>query len=486
MKTFKEYRQLREAKENKEEKGSSGVGTKISLGDGNDYEPLIVSDDTKSEHYGKNKDLAPIIRAFKNGANWGWSKDDKTGQDKPVKITSKKLYLCGGSVRDHLAKKKSRNNELASNASPDEVYRILTQNDFKYLNKNQETKNKKTFRVKEEDSKGRPTSFYINVNDTEFELDLFSKTPRGIEGDRESGSQLEDSLGRDFTINGMYLLLSNDNGPNKEISDFHGGIHDFKMGKINSIGDLTNKITEDPKRILRFIRMLSGYGDPDRVSDQDKKVFMDKGPDLMSKLDRSTIMDEFKKGMKKDDANGREYLNLFKDFGLLGSLFPKMTIDDDLPSELEEIGDSHMPIAWMLRMNDPNELGSLGFDNSDMKKISFLINSLGLDPDISGDKLSGITNGFLSSGITGKKLKDWGTKVGGIDGDVIDAFLNYQKSPRVKVYFVGDDGEEQMDDMFADLIDPFTGEKDNDGIEDRKKHMELDSFKKHMHFMRPE
>ena len=142
-KTFEEYKVLREAEENDSDSGSNesdgggssdpGVGTKITLGDGNDMEPFEVSDDPKSEHYGKNKNLAPVIRAFKGGGNWGWSRDDNSGSDKPVKIGTKKLYLAGGAVRSHLKGEKARNVELVTNASPDEVYHLLKQNGFEFV-----------------------------------------------------------------------------------------------------------------------------------------------------------------------------------------------------------------------------------------------------------------------------------------------------------------------------------------------------------------
>ena len=136
QRSFQKYKLLREAQEGK--KGGSpmggkdvgGVGAKISLGDGNDFQPFEISDDPKSEHYGKNKNLSPIVREFKQGANWGWSRDDSTGNDKPVKIGGKKLFLAGGAVRDHLTGRKARNIELATNASPDEVYHVLKQNGF--------------------------------------------------------------------------------------------------------------------------------------------------------------------------------------------------------------------------------------------------------------------------------------------------------------------------------------------------------------------
>lgn len=496
-KRFLEYVQLRESEESPSEDNSDdgGMSTKLTLGDGNDYDPFIVSDDSKSEHYGKNKNLAPLVRAFKEGANWGWSKDDKTGEDKPVKISNRKLYLAGGAVRDHLMGKKARNIELGTNASPDEVYHILKQNGFDFVSdkdgKSSEGKNKhqnpgeQSFWVEKTSENGRPFVFGVKVNEDEYELAVFSKSPKGmVDVDPESGSQKEDASGRDFTMNSMYILLSNDNGPNKELVDFYGGSHHLKSGQVMPIGDMGEKFKEDPSRILRYVRMLSNYGNKDKVPSEHKDT-LTKFAGLISKLDRGTVMDEFKKGMKKDDCDGREYLNMFKDLGLLDSVFPKKKLSESLPKELSEVGDKHMPIAWLLKNNPVESLSDLGFDEEDNQKIGFLIKSLNINPEIDPMSLDELTRGYYSSGISGRKLKDWTTKIGGIESPVVDAFLNHIKSPRVRVVIVGDDGEEHVREEFQDLVDPFTGERKNDLIEDRKKSIEFNNFRKHMKFMDP-
>lgn len=463
----------------KEEKENNAVGSKISLGDGNDYKPFEISDDPKSEHYGKNKNLAPIVRAFKQGANWGWSRDDNTGNDKPVKVGSKKLYLAGGAVRDHLAGKKARNVELVTNASPDEVYHILKQNEFEFVEQNEKlNKNKKTFWVVKTNKDRRPFSFGINVCGDEFELEVFTKTPKGnVDQELEPGTHTDDASGRDFTLNGMYILLSNDNGPNKELVDFYGGMHHMKSKKITAIGDMRSKLKEDPSRIIRYVRMLASYGDPRKIAEEEKETIR-KSANGLGKLDRKYMMSEFKKGLDKEDVDSRQYISIFKDLGLLDHLFPGKDLDYNFPKELSEIGDKHMPLAWMLRKNDPCCLDDCGLDDNDTKKISFLIKCLGMNDNINSDSLSDLTQAYLTSGVSGRKLKDFMLKLGGLDGEVIEAFLNHTKSPRVKVFKIEDDGQESVAEEFQDLIDPFTGELMGDRIEGRKKDIEFRNFMK--------
>jgi hypothetical protein len=498
---FLRYRQFREAEENengdgdKKSAADSALGTKITLGDGNDYEPFVISDDPKSEHYGKNRNLANIVRAFKTGANWGWSKDDGSGEDKPVKIGGKKLYLSGGAVRDHLAGKTPRNMELATNSSPDEVYHILAQNDFDFVpekqedtkdSKGKESKSKNTFWVKKKSKTDRPFSFGVKVGDEEFDLDIFTKTDRGSgpESDLESGTHAEDAASRDFTINGMYLLLSNDNGPNKDLHDFYGGMHHLANGKISTIGDMSEKFKKNPKNMMKYGRMVNCYGDPKNISQEDKDS-VGKCLGGVEKMDKNDMMGEFKKALDKDGTDPRKLLNIFKDLGMLPSMFPGKNLDTDFPKELSELGDKHMPIAWMFKNHKPEELGDTGFDPEDIKKIGFLIKSLGLTEDIDADSLDDLTHGFMSSGISSRKLKDWGKRLGGLDEGILDAFLNHAKSPRVRVYIKSDDGKESISEDFADLIDPFTGSADSNSINERKRSKEYGNFLKHMKYMNP-
>jgi tRNA nucleotidyltransferase/poly(A) polymerase len=506
-KSFQEYRLLKESQDSgtskKKTNGAASelgaIGTKVSLGDGNDFLPFEVSDDPKSEHYGKNKNLAPVVRAFKQGANWGWSRDDASGNDKAVKISGKRLFLCGGAVRDHLKGKKARNIELATSASPDEVYHILKQNGFEFINDKGMASNSKTaktspnkkegnrqfFWVDKTNKSGRPFTFGLNVNGDEFTMEVFMKTPRGnVDSDLEPGTQAEDAAGRDFTINSLYLALTNDNGPNKELHDFFGGMHHLASGRVAAVGDMKSKFKEDPSRIMRYVRMMSGYGDAKKIPEEEKKTIQMSAEGL-SKMDRKAIMGEFKKGLDKDDTDPREYMKLFRDLGLLDHLFPGKQVDADLPKELSELGDKHMPLAWMLRMNDPAALEDLGLDPQDNKKIGFLIKSLGMKEDIDDNSLMDLTNGYTSSGISSRKLREFATKLGGLDPTLMDAFINHAKDSRVKQHKQGDDGQEMLDDNFIDLVDPFDGTPDNKRIEERKRSLEGQNFKKHLSFMRP-
>lgn len=455
--------------EQKKSNGDEPITSKVNLGDGNDFQPLVISDDPNSEHYGKNKSLAPIVRAFKKGANWGWSRDDNTGEDKPVKVGSKKLYLTGGALRDHLTGKKARNHELVTNSSPDEVFNILKQNNFEFVgDKDPGEKSdlkKNCFWVISKDKRGRPFTFGIRVKGDVFELSVFTKTTKGKEGkELEPGTHADDASGRDFTINSMYLALSNDNGPNKDLNDFYGGMHHLKNGRIASVGDLGKKLKEDPMRALRYIRMLSRYGDSKKVPEEEKNAVRG-AAEHMNAVDPKDAMEEFMKGLNYDDVDSRSYLSNYNDLGLLGFLFPGLQPDANMPTELRELGDKHAPIAWMLRKHDPKAIEtnlSTNWKPEDLKKILLLVNGLKLDQNIDPDSLDSLVKNYVSSGVSGRKFKQWLTKLGGKDEKLVDAFLKHAMSPRV---------ETSMESPFSDVRLEFAE------MQNFKKALELKNFK---------
>lgn len=397
------------------EKDSEPLSTKVSLGDENEFPPFIVSDDPNSEYYGKNAGLAPIIRAFKKGANWGWSKDDKTGEDKAIKTGGKKLFLTGGALRDHLAGKTPRNFELATNASPDEIMRILKSAKLKFTEGDQKEPN--TFFVAKKSSSGRPAQYGIRMKDNLYDLTVFSKN---FDPEKhEPGSQIDDAKSRDFTINAMYLNLTNDDGPNKDLMDYFGGIHHLKSGSIKPIGSLDKKIKDSPASAFRYARMQSRYGKEPNVEDMD----VIKNSDLSGKIDPTTASEEFFKGFNHDDCNAKTYLKLFSDLGLLKHVFPVDQFNLDIPNELSTMGDKNAMLAWMLKNNTPDNLEGLSdrISPEKMKKIMFFVKSMGM-PEMDDQGMGDLKTQYLMSGIPEKKVKIWFDK-NGLMPDLVNKFL---------------------------------------------------------------
>lgn len=456
------------------------VSSRITLGDGNDFPPFVVSDDPNSQFYGKNAGLASIIRAFKKGGNWGWSKDDKSGEDKPIKMGGKKLFLTGGTIRDHLSGKKSRNQELVTNSSPDEIYHILIQNGFQFVGEknavNQAPQGQKIFWVDNQDKNGRPYSFGIKIKNDEYELSVFTKNSKGKS--LEPGNHQDDASGRDFTMNAMYLALTNDNGPNKDLYDFYGGMRHLLDGKVAPVGNWGEKLQDDPIRALRYARMVARYGDPKKISPEERATIQN-AAEFLQKLQPQTMTDEFLKGMNYEDMDPRMYLKIYNFLGLLSPMFPNMQLDTKFPKQLRELGDKHAALAWMLHQHPPENIDQAlrtTWRPNDLKKIVFLVKVLQkLDASSDDVDIDDLVQGFHGSGLSSRKLKLWATRLGGKPEEIVNAFIKHAHSPRVQVFTTG---TEMPTEPFNDLVDPFNGQINTENAQTRKRHMEWENWRK--------
>jgi hypothetical protein len=49
-------------------------------------------------------------------------------------------------------------------------------------------------------------------------------------------------------------------------------MHHLASGRVASVGDMKSKLKEDPSRIMRYVRMMSGYGDAKKIPEEEKKT----------------------------------------------------------------------------------------------------------------------------------------------------------------------------------------------------------------------
>ncbi len=153
----------------------------------------------------------------------------------------KKLYLVGGSVRDFLTGDKPKDFDLATDALPDEVIKILQSYNYDFNLQG------KAFGVVVVFTKEVPEGMEIAT----FRSDVYDgKLGKTRNPDVKFTTIEQDVLRRDLRINGLFYDLDK-----KEIVDLVGGVDDIKNKVIGMIGDPDLRIKEDPLRILRAIRM---------------------------------------------------------------------------------------------------------------------------------------------------------------------------------------------------------------------------------------
>jgi tRNA nucleotidyltransferase/poly(A) polymerase len=464
---FREYILLREM----DEKGNGsekkpGITSSIVLGKDNGFKPFIVTDDNRNPAYPSNKNLAPIVRAFQDSKKVKvYNSISKDGEAKPHTLGSKTLYMVGGAVRDHLKGKTPHDIDLATDASPDEIRMILSDNGFKELHKDRSgasSPDGKVFYVKGKDKAGTDFVFGVKVGGQEFELATFRKDSHGSDGrfpDQMSfGGHADDAARRDLTINSLYLLLNNPDGPNNQITDFHGGVHDLEGGNVKFVGKAEDRLEEDLLRALRYARFAARFGGG-KIDPEVAKKIKEVAPKIRNVISPERIQQEFVKGLENDDTDPVKLVQIYKQLGLLEVVFPGMSIKLDTLEDYPKDRDRAVVVASLLRGNHPSVIEKAlregKWKNEDITRVAFLHKILSLHPNMNADDLDGFLHGYNRSGIMGRSVEAWWNHNKKGNPELLRAFLDFAKNPRVKTTLLDDEtGDEKMNPDFSHLFNP--------------------------------
>jgi poly(A) polymerase len=167
-----------------------------------------------------------------------------------------KAYVVGGAVRDLLLGGVPKDYDVATDATPEEVHRIIRRSRiigrrFRLVHCmfGRDTVEVATFR-------GSDTGKGADGDEDGADDGLIQKDAQGrILRDNRFGSQAEDAERRDFTINAMFY-----DPATESVFDYHGGVADVQAKRIRIIGDPVQRYREDPIRMLRAIRFAAKLG----------------------------------------------------------------------------------------------------------------------------------------------------------------------------------------------------------------------------------
>ncbi len=208
-----------------------------------------------------------------------------------------KAYLTGGAVRDMFTGKIPSDEDVTTNATPDEIERV-----FPFSKVNTAGKQFLVTMVDHIDVATYRSDDNCNVIGKDATKTFVCET---IE---------EDLSRRDFTINAMACCPYTG-----EVIDLFNGKEDLKKGLVKFVGIAKDRILEDPCRILRACRMAavtSGYIDSDDI-----KVMRDnKHLVRIVKIERIRL--EVLKAMKTDYPG--IFFYYLRKIGLLESIFPAL------------------------------------------------------------------------------------------------------------------------------------------------------------------
>ena len=158
--------------------------------------------------------------------------------------------LVGGCVRDLMLGREPKDFDVVTDASPEQVKDLfrnarLIGRRFRlaHVRYGQEIIEVATFRAAPQQGK----------EDGESDDDI-DATGRLL-SDNVFGSQAEDAVRRDITVNALYYDITD-----FSVKDYVGGVADLKAGVLRMIGDPPTRFREDPVRMLRVVRFAAKLG----------------------------------------------------------------------------------------------------------------------------------------------------------------------------------------------------------------------------------
>lgn len=192
-----------------------------------------------------------------------------------------KAYFVGGCVRNALLDKTIADIDMATDALPETVMELATDNGL---------------RVFPTGIEHGTITFLIDTQT--IEVTTFRKDTK-TDGRRAivtfSTAMEDDAKRRDFTMNALYA------SPDGTILDPLHGLNDLQAGRVRFIENPTDRIREDYLRILRFFRFHALYGNPDAGIDPDALSACAKNVDGIDGLSKERIGHEMRKLLAADD-----------------------------------------------------------------------------------------------------------------------------------------------------------------------------------------
>ena len=165
---------------------------------------------------------------------------------KTIKKNKFEAYIVGGCVRDFLMGKAPQDWDIATNARPEEMLKILP-----------EAKYKNTFGTVILPIRDKKSDELITVLEiTTYRSEANYSDNRHPDEVVFETSLLKDLSRRDFTINALALDPENE----AEIVDLYKGKKDIKLKIVRAIGEPVDRFKEDALRMLRAVRFCAQLG----------------------------------------------------------------------------------------------------------------------------------------------------------------------------------------------------------------------------------
>jgi poly(A) polymerase len=158
-------------------------------------------------------------------------------------------FVVGGAIRDLLLGLEPKDFDVATNATPEEVRALFRRSRIigrrfrlVHVTYGSEIVEVSTFRA----------NYPINGSSMEINAESHADQHGRLLQDNIFGSQEEDVMRRDFTVNALFY-----NPATEEILDYLSGYEDIEAKRLRIIGEPTQRYREDPVRMLRAVRLAA-------------------------------------------------------------------------------------------------------------------------------------------------------------------------------------------------------------------------------------
>lgn len=331
------------------------------------------------------------------------------------KAADKKLYVVGGSVRDAVLGKTPKDFDVATNANPTEVIKLLADAGIKSFPKGE--------------SFGVVSAI---INSQEFEIATFREESYQDGGGRRPTSvSYSDISGdvkrRDLTINALYYDIDEE-----KIIDLVGGLEDIKNKRVRAVGNVMDRLDEDRLRSLRILRFAHRFGSP---IDEETRAAIRHFKDLPG-VSNERIRDEFIRGLMTA-VKPEKYLEDYKILGLLPRVFPGASLDTNF---IAGLSDPVIVMTKMLRNNRENviagALNKFTATTEEKENIKFLLSlaerfdgfdKLSFIPETDGRWLAGLhkSRHIQNKNLTDEQIVKW-AEIEGTNTYAIKKFLDFK------------------------------------------------------------
>lgn len=209
--------------------------------------------------------------------------------------------FVGGCVRDSLLRRAVKDIDIATDAEPERVSRLLKAAGIRAIPTGIDH--------------GTVTAViaraHFEITTLRHDVETFGRHARVAFTD----DWMTDASRRDFTMNALFCTIDG------TLYDPFGGVEDARAGRVRFVGDPRARITEDVLRLLRFFRFQAHYGltPPEPVA---LRACIELAPQL-PKLSGERVQGEMFRLLRAPDPV--PVVRLMLDHGILEHLLPEAT-----------------------------------------------------------------------------------------------------------------------------------------------------------------